>query len=925
MAETTTTTSPEKPTDPIPPKPDPNTPISQPDPSQTPPSNPNPQLTPPLNQPQPPLLQLPPSFRPPVLLPLPPQFSPVPNFQTQNNVVQPPGVPPIPGSVPGSGPGSGPGPGGLVFAQLPNQRPPYMQLPNGYLPLPPPGIPRYPGVYPVMVRPVIPRPMGIVGINPALARPPVPGIRGPIIPPVIRPGGIPSLTPAEKPQTTVYVGKIASTVDNDFILSILQLCGPVKSWKRPQDPTSGTLKGYGFCEFDSAEGILRAIRLLSKLNIDGQELMLNFNSATKEYLERYLQKKRENIKKSEAVDTEGGQEIDKEEGKATGSGEGVPSESTQEESKEDSVTDQKDQDITKFGLVTDEDREADKEVLEKLNGMIEERLKTHPLPPPPPPPVATDGSGTLSQEVQVGSKEGDMDVDRVKNEAAEDRNVDEMKSANRTPNEHDKPDTSSPDKNRKSDKKERDAKRERERELERNEIEWEQERARRDRERQYKTREDERRYRLRLDDWEAREKQKDHMRKLERESEEDRAEERKYEIIDQEHDTYDGYNKKRKHRSSGDERKRRQREKEDDLADRLKEEEEIEEAKLRAEEVRKKQKQDEEEAMRLLAAASATKKREEEDVLFDETTAESKVNFIDQSSNGDSDDDNHRTDRIQQNGTGDEICANSVTAEDAQQSSHPQSRRLGFGLVASGKRTAVPSVFHEEDEDAQKEKKLRPLVPIDYSNEELQAVQHRPSGALSPDLAAAAEFAKRITGVKSKEERPDDEKDRSRRSHEKSNQRDQEWNDHGSHRTRDDNRKETVDHDRERERRLDKVKTPDNRKLLDAKQLIDTIPKTKDELFSYEINWTIYDKNHLHERMRPWISKKITEFLGEEETSLVNYIVSTTQEHVNASEVLDRLQTILDDEAEMFVLKMWRMLIFEIKKVETGLAARPKG
>ncbi|KAJ0679763.1 putative PWI domain-containing protein [Helianthus annuus] len=76
--------------------------------------------------------------------------------------------------------------------------------------------------------------------------------------------------------------------------------------------------------------------------------------------------------------------------------------------------------------------------------------------------------------------------------------------------------------------------------------------------------------------------------------------------------------------------------------------------------------------------------------------------------------------------------------------------------------------------------------------------------------------------------------------------------------------------------------------------------------------------------MRPWISKKITEFLGEEETTLVDYIVSSTQEHVTADEMLDRLQSILDDEAEMFVLKMWRMLIFEIKKVETGLAGRSK-
>lgn len=61
-----------------------------------------------------------------------------------------------------------------------------------------------------------------------------------------------------------------------FLISLhfLKLCGPVKSWKRAQDPTDGTPKGFGFCEFESAEGVLRALRLLSKFNIDGQELVV---------------------------------------------------------------------------------------------------------------------------------------------------------------------------------------------------------------------------------------------------------------------------------------------------------------------------------------------------------------------------------------------------------------------------------------------------------------------------------------------------------------------------------------------------------------------------------------------------------------------------------------------------------------------------
>lgn len=785
-------------------------------------------------------------------------------------------------------------------------------------------------MYPAMLRPIYPpRPVGMVGINPVLARPPNPGVRGPVIAPVIRPAGIPSVTPTEKPQTTVYVGKIASTVENDFILSILQLCGLVKSWKRAQNPTTGVLTGFGFCEFDSAEGVLRAIRLLSKFNIDGQELMLNFNEATKEYLKRYVEKKRESSKKSEAIVTEGVQEAEKDEASASGTEKDAAPKSTEEESKDDKDKTKETEDIAKFGLVTDEDREADRVALEKLNGMIEERLKTNPLPPPPPtPPVATTVSGTSNTEVPARSREGDSDVDMTNNDAAEDKNDDGKATSNRISSEHEKPETGSPDRSKKNDRskdRDRDAKREKDRELDRYERERDQERVKREKEREYKIREDERRYRMRLKEWESRERDKDVIRKDEKKREIQKADDRRSEILDQEeYDSDDGYSRKRKRKTSVEERKRRQREKEDDLADRIKEEEEIAEAKRRAEEAREKQRREEENTLKLLSAPAP--KRSEEAVLPDEGTAESKEKVVYQSSDGDSEHENHILDRVLQNGNGDETCMSSAATPDTRLSSNAHSRKLGFGLVGSGKRTAVPSVFHEEeDEDAQKDKKMRPLVPIDYSNEELQAVKHGLAGEPSSNLAAAAEFAKRISGVNSKEERHEAEKDRSRRSHERSSHRDRERNDHETPRTRDDSRKETVDRDKDRERGSDKAKTPENRKLFDAKQLIDTIPKTKDELFSYKINWAIYDKNELHARMRPWISKKITEYLGEEETTLVDYIVSSTQEHANASEVLDRLQAILDDEAEMFVLKMWRMLIFEIKKVETGLALRSKG
>lgn len=190
-----------------------------------------------------------------------------------------------------------------------------------------------------------------------------------------------------------------------------------------------------------------------------------------------------------------------------------------------------------------------------------------------------------------------------------------------------------------------------------------------------------------------------------------------------------------------------------------------------------------------------------------------------------------------QNGSVDESNVAFVSASDTRQSGNAP-RKLGFGLVGSGKRTTVPSVFHEEeDDDAQKEKKMRPLVPIDYSTEELQAVQ---PGAPAPNLVAAAEFAKRISNVNTKEEKSDAERERSRRSYDKSS-RDKDRNDEDS-RSRGESKEKIPDRDRDREHGQDKVKTTDNQKLLDAKQLIDMIPKTKEELFSYEINWNVYDQ-----------------------------------------------------------------------------------
>ncbi|CAN0159713.1 unnamed protein product, partial [Hapterophycus canaliculatus] len=48
-----------------------------------------------------------------------------------------------------------------------------------------------------------------------------------------------------------------------------------------------------------------------------------------------------------------------------------------------------------------------------------------------------------------------------------------------------------------------------------------------------------------------------------------------------------------------------------------------------------------------------------------------------------------------------------------------------------------------------------------------------------------------------------------------------------------------------------------------------------DELFAYEVNWQMVEAhNIIQSKMRPWIVKKIIEYLGEEEKTLTEFILT---------------------------------------------------
>ncbi|KAI4311073.1 hypothetical protein MLD38_036005 [Melastoma candidum] len=642
---------------------------------------------------------------------------------------------------------------------------------------------------------------------------------------------------------------------------------------------------------------------------------LNVNQTTRDYLERYVGKKTEDAKK--LTGTEPTAQKEGEDNHATHVNESNSEKNHLSSNAEGNLinneieSEKESNNNANFGVVTDLDKEADKEASQKLMSMIEERLKNKPSPPPPASPAPmVDVSGNGSElPAKTRDKVSGADIDDGSQKNNEDAGGDNRSS------EHDRTDVRSPKRNtrynrrNKEHDRQQDQQREKEKELERYEREAGREKIRKERDQRRRLEDFEREYEQRLKDWEYREREREKQRQYEKEREKEREHKRRKEIIyDEENDDEDA--RKRWHRSALEERRRRRiREKEDDLANRKKEEEEITEAKKRTEEEEKQQMQRQRETLKLF---SGNLRGSDDTSPQPEKLTVSHLRVEDDPAHKNTDNSKWQVDPP------DNSTMSSFAIADIQHKSNVPAKKLGFGVVGSGKWAAVPSVFNTEDDDTHKEKKLRPLVPIDYSTEEIQAVQ--PSGAGQPqsNLAAAAEFAKRISNASMKEEKAEYGREKSRWSHDRSSQRNKGQNDEDAHRAKDKNH----GWDREREQGFEVSKPLENTKLWDAKQLIEMIPRTKVDLFSYEINWALYDQHALHERMRPWISKKIMEFLGEEETSLVDFIVSSTQEHVKAAEMLETLESILDEEAEMFVLKMWRMLIYEIKKIETGLHSR---
>ena len=83
----------------------------------------------------------------------------------------------------------------------------------------------------------------------------------------------------------------------------------------------------------------------------------------------------------------------------------------------------------------------------------------------------------------------------------------------------------------------------------------------------------------------------------------------------------------------------------------------------------------------------------------------------------------------------------------------------------------------------------------------------------------------------------------------------------------------------------------------------------------------------MEKRIRPWVNKKISEYIGEPEPTLTDFICSKVLAGSPPDAVLEDVRMVLDEEADVFVVKMWRLLIYEIesKKFKAAAGAESTG
>ncbi|XP_034435590.1 RNA-binding protein 25b isoform X1 [Hippoglossus hippoglossus] len=811
--------------------------------------------------------------------------------------------------------------------------------------LPPPGIPPQYAGFP-SGGPMIPVHMGIMTPTSAVMVTSMPVVSKPPVPRKdIAAMRAKEIDENSGPTTTVFVGNISEKASDMLIRQLLAKCGIVLSWKRVQG-ASGKLQAFGFCEYKEPESTLRSLRLLHDLLIGERNLLVKVDAKTKAQLDEWKAKKKTSngIKKAEDGGDDDEEVLDEETKKkdqiVKGAIDGLMREYAAElnapsqdedsqrrkrkkEKKEEDDINTIDMEEDKRDLISREIskfRDTHKKLEEEKDKREKERLEFER--------DRKDREKERERERERRDREREKEREREQHRERErerDRDKDRDKDRDRRPRErererdwerersrersvdHNRARPSLTDRSLMIPEPSRDRDREKKRDQEDDEESYERRKLER------KLRDKETAYQERLKNWELRERKKarDYAKETEREDERRREMMKEGKRLKEFLEDYDDDRDDPKYyRGSALQKRLRDREKEmeADERDRKREKEELEEIRQRLlseghpdpdAELRRMEEEEEERLRQppIVQEPEPEVERERHRSSRDHRDRRGEQDRAEVRSRPTQSDDEVEEGEAQD-------YDNEEDNPDTKPCLKPKMRPITAApSVSSASGNASPNTPGDESP-------CGIIIPHENSPPEaLPQEEHRPKIGLSLKLGATGSPSQPNAGKRKKlpvdsvfDEEEADEQPRKRKLVPLDYD--------------DDDKSLGVDG-----AGLSSIKGADNEeKRKNIKSLIEKIPTAKPELFSYPLDWTMVDTTLMERRVRPWINKKIIEYIGEEEATLVDFVCSKVMTHSMPQSILDDVAMVLDEEAEVFIVKMWRLLIYETEAKKIGLA-----
>ncbi|XP_037049095.1 RNA-binding protein 25 isoform X2 [Bradysia coprophila] len=753
----------------------------------------------------------------------------------------------------------------------------------------------------------------------------------------MRPPAEPVVPQYEGPIITVFVGNISERVPEVMIKKILQTAGTVVSWKR--------VSQFGFCEYDGPTAGLRAVRILHDLDVAGKRLVAKVDAKNKLLLDNYKEEETRKL--------------------------GSASRSTLEAEKKDDdaamasisqiLLDHK-EDIDNFETIQEEQQLAKSSKVLQGTGIEE------------------DKRDLINREIGKFRKtaEKEKEKDRKKREER-DRDKDsrattppkkekEKKSRRRSRSR------SREERDRERERREREKEREyreREREREKEEREREREREQRERERdreekvvkvprdiqkekeiedelrerkkaEKKARDKEAAYQERLRNWEIRERRqiKEYEKTKEKELNKEEEREKEAKRLKEFLEDYDDERDDPKYYKSRELQRRlaeRVREADLDAKDRNKEQEELEDLKAKIfsgefenptqEFERLKREREELYKPKILIDVNLEQSLQREREIGRELEREKERKNV-------KDRERLQKERYVVAQASRELAA--VNAEPIESDSSNDDHFNSAGASNNGSKYGSPTRHSNNDRGSHRDSESRDshtnhFPPDDDSRASMHSIgsaspSNNDSGhpytppisqpIISLNLGAANAKKKKLE-VKDIFNNDDDSEDLNGPKRRKLVPLD--YEDASNQKSSQKSSSKRKDGKPDENSKKDDAAKSQEEKRRHIKSIIDKIPTGKNDLFSYKLDWNEIDNVLMEKKIRPWINKKIIEYIGEPEPTLVDFICSKVLAGSTAQGILDDVQMVLDEEAEVFVVKMWRLLIYEVEAKKVGL------